>query len=144
MSETWVRVGETRMTMSPLESSSSQRRRSESEDDKATIEALRRALSEKLPSSSTPQKAPDGSVLMASGARPSASAAGRASDRGERPYRGETSTADDGESRRRRDDELLRGNRSDEEDAERRRRFAQKPPANKDDVEKRAQDSFES
>ena len=118
MSETWVRVGETRMTMSPLESSSSRRRRSESEDDKATIEALRRALSEKLPSSSTPQKAPDGSVLMASGARPSASAAGCASDQGERPYRGETSTADDGESRRRRDDE--RSGEEDEEDAERR------------------------
>ena len=50
---------------------------------------------------------------------------------------GETSTADDGESRRR-DDELL-GDRSDEEDAERRRRFVQKPPANKDDVEKRGQ-----
>ena len=83
MSETWVRVGETRRRCRPRVAAS-QRRTGESEDDKATIEALRRALSEKLPSSSTPQKAPDGSVLMASGARPSASARTPASDRGER------------------------------------------------------------
>lgn len=138
-SEPWVRVGETRMTMSPVESeAAARRRRSESEDDKATIEALRRALADKLPSSSTPQKAPDGSVLMASAVRPSASAARRARDRGERPYRGETTTSANRPSRRRRDDEFLEGNRSDDEDAERRRRSAQKPPANKDDVEKRA------
>jgi len=77
-SETWVRVGETRMTTSPVESeAAARRRRSESEDDKATIEALRRALADKLPSSSTPQKAPNGSVLMASAVRPSASVATR-------------------------------------------------------------------
>lgn len=138
-SEPWVRVGETRMTMSPVESeAAARRRRSESEDDKATIEALRRALADKLPSSSTPQKAPDGSVLMASAVRPSASAARRARDRGERPYRGETTTSANRPSRRGRDDEFLERNRSDDEDAERRRRSAQKPPANKDDVEKRA------
>ena len=142
-SETWVRVGETRMTTSPVESeAAARRRRSESEDDKATIEALRRALADKLPSSSTPQKAPDGSVLMASAVRPSASVARRARDRGEQPYRGETktttTTSANRPSRRRRDDEFLERNRSDDEDAERRRRSAQKPPTNKDDVEKRA------